>query len=337
MTSTPQRIKTGRGYIIFVVVLSSLVLAISVGVFYVSFLDNRYPNIILLGFGILISILPLLLLGSLYFAGDVVIHDDRVDKYTISGRLHKSFRMADVEKWYVLVGKGNYSSLKSLTIIHKAGKYKVTTLEEAFHPLHDRIVQEEQIRGIKLNDTPKAETRRRKEYAIGAGIWLFLTIIMIWGGCKMYKGELLKDITLAYIKGVVTEKGKGKGQNFHVRIKGIPDHTFYAESREMYELINIGDTVEMGIDSMTYLKKIAHRLPLSFSDKYINYRPIRPATMAIGDSEITKPNYNGTPPDETTGSIVIAVAGILFLCMLWIFFRLWRGDTMEHFFRSTYT
>lgn len=115
-------------------------------------------------------------------------------------------------------------------------------------------------------------------------------------------------------------KGSKGSNSMVINLKNFPIFTFKDSGYNEYLMNNYGkgDTINIGITSEDYKKKITHILPLSFKDKYLNYSTIYIAQFKTkeGNDYYNLEIENDRMEDNSfTGFIIFSVFGLIFLVL----------------------
>lgn len=233
----------------------------------------------------------------------------------------KKYLFTDFKTYYSERINGRNNSWTEYYLITNADE-KITFIDSEYSNFHSFFYYIE--RRIKVDKKLNVELSKPNFSKISI-VLFFVSVIFFLFSVNIYHYKPIFEKDIVYIKDVLDENVKlikgSKGSNSMViNLKNFPIFTFKDSGYNEYLMNNYGkgDTINIGITSEDYKKKITHILPLSFKDKYLNYSTIYIAQFKTkeGNDYYNLEIENDRMEDNSfTGFIIFSVFGLIFLVL----------------------
>lgn len=281
----------------------------SVFCFLWAFENGIYPQIAPLFVSAFFCLCSLFNLFYLFFSGITKLYEDRLVRYSFFGLPIVRICLSDITNVEVI----EYTDAKfeELVVYANRKKIKVNTHSSEEYTVIKEYILSRGIDGtrttIRKDDGNVSQSRLVDRInATFNVLGLFLGFLFLWfsGRDYFYPNHEFKNMTLSTVPGILAEDPivhKTRSHSVRFKLKRYPDLIFeiyrYYNCADIYGIesnMKRGDSVYITINSDQFNKHINRQMPLSFTDKYVNYGVIQvyglsdTAYMYL-DTDIRKP------------------------------------------------
>lgn len=238
---------------------------------------------------------PVIVFYSIYNSENYKIYNDRIEIYTITGRLKETILQQDINSWDEVQFKGKNGIVNSLYIFWGDNRYLIADKNsfDDYDGLKKHITKSKK----RNNNDWQADIRAKRKPWPKAVLAMGLILFGAGAISMQYKEPAVTQQQLTTISGPLYNafnKNLGKaGHRFVCTLSNYPDFTFVLKNgttsqQKVRVLLNVaqrGDTIRLDIPTEAYNKKIARNTPLTWLDRNYIYNYIDAYNLSMNGNQ----------------------------------------------------
>lgn len=271
----------------FIIIIPFGILALVFAYYLItSSLDDEYPKILFLGFGILFGLIGLGCLSTIFFLEKIILKKNKLIILSITGKEKKIIELSEIENYFEIEKESRGTRWKDLTIFTKNSKYIISS---AIYSNYDEF-QKRLTRGKKKNIKERKLLEYRMNRRYGIGFLIVGTIFtLLFGSMFINRNNEILPIDLSQIVGTVSNEVKVKKSgkrneslSIPIELKEYPKFKFEisghgfrsTKTTQLISNVKKGDRIQVDILTEQYKKKLTKEIEMNFWDRGFLYREI---------------------------------------------------------------